>query len=202
MPAMDAAALVDRMDRATAAWHAEPATEPTDLVLMLHRANFELWHLEDSARDPMATAEQIAATKRSIDRVNQRRNDYVECIDAALLDSVAAQHLPAADAPLHSETPGQVLDRLSILSLKRFHTAEEAARATATEAHRSRNRERLETLHMQSADLAGCLLALWQDVLAGRRRFKLYRQFKMYNDADLNPVVYGARVGKPSADRG
>jgi hypothetical protein len=86
-----------------------------------------------------------------------------------------------------------MIDRLSILALKIFHTREEARRASATEAHRQRNRDRLALLEEQRVDLAAALDALFSDIAAGRRRFKLYRQLKMYNDPELNPVVYNRK---------
>jgi hypothetical protein len=129
--------------------------------------------------------------KRGVDRVNQRRNDLMERCDALLLEALAARGLPAAAAPLHSETPGLILDRMSILALKIFHTREETLRADAPEGHVERNRERLRMLEEQRDDLAGCLDALWAEVVRGERRFKLYRQLKMYNDPALNPAVYG-----------
>lgn len=191
LPALDISAARAAMDQATDKWHTHPAViSPSDHVLGLHHANFELWHLEDEARDPRASAQHIAAVKRSIDQVNQARNNTAEAIDEALMLYLSARQLPHANAPLHSETPGQMLDRLSILSLKQFHTAQECTRTGASEAHRERNRQRLAILQTQSADLADCLHQLWSDVLHGQRRFKLYRQFKMYNDADLNPVLY------------
>jgi hypothetical protein len=202
LPALDANGMVARMDEATKAWHGSAEPAAADAVLILHRANFDLWHLEDSARDPHAAAELIAEVKRAIDRTNQRRNDCVESIDVAMLEELGARALPLADAPLHSETPGQMVDRLSILSLKRFHMGEEAVRATANEAHQSRSRDRLHLLHTQSADLAGCLSVLWDDVLAGRRRFKLYKQMKMYNDVDSNPVLYTAEPHAAAAGHG
>jgi hypothetical protein len=95
-----------------------------------------------------------------------------------------------ADAPLHSETPGMMIDRLSIMALKIFHTREETQRETATDAHREKNLFRLSVLMEQRADLAGCLDGLIADIREGRRRFKIYRQMKMYNDPELNPVLY------------
>lgn len=181
-------------DHANAHWHdaALPAPQPgtvfEEQVLAQHRANFDLWHQEDLARDPEATDHAITVVKHAIDRLNQQRNDLAEQLDLALLAAAPAMD-PAV--PLHSETPGLMIDRLSILALKHFHTAEEAGRASADEAHRERNRARLATLQEQRTDLAGCLDQLWQEVLAGRRRFKLYRQLKMYNDPSLNPVLYG-----------
>ena len=196
-------------DQATLRWHqdpavpaplASPATEAPaasadliDLVLAHHRANFDLWHLEDKVREPGASDAAIARLKRSIDALNQTRNDLVEAIDRAFLAAAGAQN-PAA--PLHSESPGLILDRLSVLALKLYHTAEEAHRPTASEAHRQRNLARLDLLREQRADLAACLDRLWQEVLAGRRRFKLYRQLKMYNDPGLNPAIY---AHKPDA---
>jgi hypothetical protein len=86
-----------------------------------------------------------------------------------------------------------MIDRLSILALKIYHTEEEEHRETATEAHRRRNADRLVLLKEQRNDLAGCLDALWSEILQGTRRFKLYRQMKMYNDPELNPAVYGRK---------
>jgi hypothetical protein len=157
-------------------------------ILAQHRANFDLWHQEDLARDMSATAENIATVKHAIDRLNQSRNDLVEKIDETLLNAIPCQN---CDAPLNSEPPGLIIDRLSILALKIYHTREEAQRETATNAHRHRNESRLAILEEQRKDLADCLDALWKQVLAGERRFKLYRQMKMYNDPQLNPVLYG-----------
>jgi Protein of unknown function (DUF4254) len=159
------------------------------LAMAQHRANFDLWHEEDKARIPGAPDAEIATVKRAIDRLNQRRNDLVEKMDLWLLERLEQN----PEAPLHSETPGLMIDRLSILSLKIFHTHEEAHRTSATEEHRIRNTARLFLLEEQRNDLAECLDALWTQVLGGARRFKIYRQMKMYNDPELNPAVYGRR---------
>jgi len=200
-PSMLTALEITRLhDEATLRWHRDPpapnppapaaSAELIDIALAHHRANFDLWHQEDKAREPGASDAAIAQVKRSIDRLNQTRNDLVEALDRLLLAAAGAQ---APAAPLHSESPGLILDRLSVLALKLYHTAEEGRRPTASEAHRQRNLARLDLLREQRDDLAACLDTLWRHVLAGRRRFKLYRQFKMYNDPELNPAVYARK---------
>lgn len=199
---LDALQVARLHDEATLRWHQDapwpdppvpwPPTSFLDTVLLHHRANFDLWHEEDKAREPGASDARIAAVKRAIDVLNQTRNDLVEVMDRTLLEAAGAQN---SAAPLHSESPGLILDRLSVLALKIYHTAEETRRATATEAHRQKNLARLSLLEEQRSDLATCLDALWSEVKAGRRRFKLYRQMKMYNDPDLNPAIYAHKPG-------
>ena len=200
---LNATQIATLHDTLTRVWH-EPAS-PTDLpsddpwqllVARQHRANFDLWHTEDQARAPEASDTEIAQVKRKIDKTNQLRNDLVEEIDRTLLDWLGARTLPNPAAPLHSETAGLIVDRLSILSLKIFHTREQAERVDATEEHRSRNLDRLELLEQQRADLTACLADLWAETLAGRRRFKLYLQMKMYNDPSLNPAIYEKKTPK------
>jgi hypothetical protein len=161
------------------------------LVLLQHRANFELWHIEDEARAPGATDAKLADVKRRVDRTNQRRNDLLEELDRYLLAWLEPQGLPNPKSALHSETPGLMIDRLSILSLKIYHTREEAERTGAPPGHAERNRERLAILAEQRADLTDCLDTLWRETLDGTRHFKRYRQLKMYNDPSLNPAIYG-----------
>jgi hypothetical protein len=191
-------------NRATQAWHetvescvpvAEslPDAQPfLTTVLAQHRANFDLWHTEDRARAPRATDHDIAEVKRAIDGFNQLRNDLAERCDTFLLEHLAARGLPNPDGELHSESPGLIIDRLSILALKIFHTQEEIDRPSAPAGHAARNRERLALLDEQRSNLIGCLDRLWAEVLTGSRRFKIYRQLKMYNDPTLNPAIYGS----------
>ena len=191
---LDALLITRMQDEMTAALHdaeGELAVETSAdglmaLAMAQHRANFELWHEEDKARVPGVPDGEIARVKRAIDGLNQRRNDLMEKMDAWLMERLEQDPV----TPLHSETPGLMIDRLSILALKIYHTREETHRESATEAHRVRNVERLALLEEQRGDLAMCLDALWAEVLGGRRRFKLYRQMKMYNDPELNPAVY------------
>src|ERR1700722_614356 len=144
---LDALLITEMQDEMTEALHkTEQETESsvdvavnTDgliaIAMAQHSANFELWHEEDKARAPEATDTDIAEVKHAIDRLNQKRNDLVEKMDAWLLERLDQNE----QAPLHSETPGLMIDRLSILALKIYHTQEEEHRVTATEAHRQRN---------------------------------------------------------------
>ena len=191
---VDVRAIVQLQDERTRLWHAtapEPLQDGSFRVLLeaQHAANFTLWHAEDEARHPSANDATIAAVKRQIDRVNQVRNDTTEKIDACLLESLG-ESATETRGEQHSETPGMMIDRLSILSLRLFHTREELGRADAPPGHRERNTERLAVLREQREDLARCLERLWADVCAGRRHFRQYKHLKMYNDPELNPVLY------------
>jgi hypothetical protein len=196
---VDACAIAQLQDGRTRVWHQTPPETVGDrslegLVEAQHAANFRLWHAEDEARRPTADDALIATVKREIDRVNQLRNDTTERIDASLLASLREESVEVRGEQ-HSETPGMMIDRLSILSLKLFHTQEELDRVDAPEGHRERNAERFATLQMQRDDLARCLDRLWAQVCAGERYFRQYKQLKMYNDPELNPVLYHGKRG-------
>jgi hypothetical protein len=210
---VSAGEIVELQDRLTHLWHetangqessaqANSAGAWLDLVARQHRANFDLWHIEDEARAPRVTDAELAAVKRRIDQTNQLRNDLAEELDRTLLEWLEARGLPKAAAPMNSESPGLIIDRLSILALKIYHTREETERRDAPEGHAERNLERLEVLKEQRTDLAACLDSLWQDTLSGARCFKLYRQMKMYNDPALNPAIYGKTGSKGARERG
>ena len=194
---LSAIEITELHDQLTGVWHIEAGqakAAATDkwlsLVARQHRANFDLWHIEDEARTPGISESELAEVKRRVDKTNQLRNDLAEELDQTLLKWLEGHGLPNCDAPLNSESPGLMIDRLSILALKIYHTHEEVERKDGPTGHGKRNRERLAILTEQRDDLANCLDLLWRDTLAGTRRFKLYRQMKMYNDGSLNPAVY------------
>lgn len=150
------------------------------------------WHMEDIIRDPDIDPAEALTLKRRIDRSNQERTDLVEEIDTYFRDLYAAVK-PLPDATVNTETPAWAVDRLSILALKIYHMRQEATRPDADAAHRERCAGKLDILLQQREDLSGAIDVLLDDIAAGRKYMKVYRQMKMYNDADTNPVLYGAK---------
>jgi hypothetical protein len=168
-----------------------PAHPPGDIwswVEANHACNARLWREEDLARRGDVGDAAIAAGKRAIDQHNQQRNDAVERLDEAIHGALA--HCMAGQARLHSETPGMMIDRLSILALRIRAMGAEARRDAAGAEHVRRCGERLASLEERRHDLADCLAALLAGCAAGTARFKVYRPFKMYNDPALNPQLY------------
>ncbi len=147
------------------------------------------WHLEDIIRSPSIAPEELVAVKRRIDASNQHRTDVVEQIDDYFLHCFA-NIKPAETARLNSETPAWLLDKMSILLLKVYHMKEQTERADVSDEHRAKCAAKLAVLLEQRADMGSCFDELMQEIQAGTRRFKVYRQMKMYNDAALNPVLY------------
>jgi len=179
-----------------ARWHVEDVDNPYDGFLTLacqqHAYNFLLWHEEDIARSPDAGDARIAQVKRAIDRYNQQRNDAIEKLDDAILEYLN-QHgiLQSELTRQNTETPGSAIDRLSILALRLFHLEEQTQRTDASADHVASVQHKLSICRLQHHDLAQALEELRDDILAGRKRHRVYRQFKMYNDPALNPYLYG-----------
>jgi len=164
-----------------------------------HRHNCSLWEQEDLARRRNVPDSEIAGNKRAIDAHNQKRNDAIEKIDEALLGFLD-QITRTRKAKQHSETAGAMIDRLSILSLKIKAMHAQTERKDVDQAHLDACISRLDLLSRQRADLAACLDRLLAEAQRGETFFKVYRQFKMYNDPKLNPAMYGEMSG--SAHKG
>ncbi|MCH2242744.1 MAG: DUF4254 domain-containing protein [Aquabacterium sp.] len=178
-------------------------------IAVNHHHNASLWAEEDLARRTTVGDAEIAANKRAIDRHNQARNDATERIDEMLLLQLGLVDAATAGTPdpvsrvpagarLNSETAGSMIDRLSILALKIHAMRQQCTRTDVDEAHRSEARAKLARLERQRTDLAGCLDALLADCQAGRAYFKVYRQFKMYNDPRFNPALVAERAARAS----
>lgn len=190
-----------RLHKETVAkWHAEEIANPyqreLELVCQQHSFNFRLWHQEDIARSPNVSDARIADVKRKIDRLNQQRNDHIEKLDDWITGWIIAEGIKAQpDAPMNSETPGSIIDRMSIMSLRIYHMHEQTQRDDVDDSHLDSVRQKLDTCHEQLDDLANCLGRLLEDIRLGRKQHKTYRQFKMYNDPSLNPYLYAKVPG-------
>ena len=203
LQAQDVIALHDRLLGGNGWPRQEPPAADAGLghwIQANHRFNSLLWAEEDLARRTTVADAEIAANKRAIDGFNQARNDATERIDEILLvalglvdEASARTDAPVSRVPagarLNSETAGSLVDRMSIMALKIHAMRLQTERQDVDEAHRTASRVKLERLQQQRADLAGCLDALLADAAAGRAYFKVYRQFKMYNDARFNPAL-------------
>ena len=150
------------------------------------------WHLEDIIRDPKNEPSYLVVIKRRIDASNQHRTDTVEQIDELLFENfknVTVQE----NAKMNSETPAWLLDRMSILQLKIYHFKEQLERNDADEKHLNSVKHKLMILEIQERDLEKCYDELMEDLKAGQKYMKLYKQMKMYNDPNLNPVFYSQK---------
>lgn len=169
---------------------------PSDTIEhLMYRKNWidtVQWHLEDIIRDPQIDPVEALQIKRRIDKSNQDRTDMVEYIDSYFLDEYkGVEALP--DATINTESPAWAIDRLSILALKIFHMSVEAGRADADAAHVEACARKLAVLREQHRDLSAAIEQLLDDIAAGRKYMKVYKQMKMYNDPALNPVLYAVR---------
>ncbi len=150
------------------------------------------WHLEDIIRDPQIDPKEALLLKRRIDKSNQDRTDLVELIDSYFLDKYGkVKVLP--NAVINTESPAWAVDRLSILALKIYHMREQAERTDASPEHLEQCRKKLDVLLEQQRDLSSAFETLISDIDAGRWYMKVYKQMKMYNDPDTNPVLYGKK---------
>ena len=150
------------------------------------------WHLEDIIRNPEIDPVEALAIKRRIDKSNQDRTDMVEYVDSYMLEKYK-NVVVAEDARLNTETPAWAIDRLSILALKIYHMRVETLREDVSEEHRAACQKKLDVLLTQQVDLSRAIEELIEDIEAGRKYMKTYKQMKMYNDPALNPVLYGKK---------
>lgn len=147
------------------------------------------WHLEDIIRDPTIDPVEALKIKRTIDLSNQKRTDLVEYIDNYFLEknkNVKIQN----NASFNSESPAWAIDRLSILALKIFHMKQETERTDVDQSHIYNCKKKLAVLNEQNKDLCTAIDELMDDIQNGKKYMKTYKQMKMYNDEDLNPVLY------------
>jgi len=188
--------LPEAFDKCLEFWHGDPADyrpsclRVNDTAVDLAYRNYLLWHEEDKARRIDVSDGMIAEVKRCIDKLNQQRNDTIEKLDEEIFRWLTDKNIIATSREINSETPGSIVDRLSILSLKKYHMHEDMLRSDISDGHRQRSAQRLEILTHQRDDLYEALKRLFDDYLAGEKVMKLYKQFKMYNDPELNPELY------------
>lgn len=150
------------------------------------------WHLEDIIRDPEIDPIDALALKRRIDKSNQVRTDMVEDIDSWFRDKYEGVK-PCGNATINTESPAWALDRLSILALKIWHMREQAERKDASPEHIARSKAKLDVLLEQRTDLTTAIDSLLDDIAAGKKYMKVYRQMKLYNDPATNPVLYAKK---------
>ena len=178
-------------------WHHQPVDNPYEgvwaIICQQHSFNFLLWHEEDIARSRDVPDQKIAEVKRAIDRYNQQRNDWIEKVDDWLSAELLELRIAArTGARLNSETPGSIVDRLSILALRIYHLQEQAERPGIDARLFESITHKLAIARLQQDDLTQCLAELLADIRCGEKRHRTYRQMKMYNDPQLNPYLQQA----------
>lgn len=194
---LDAKHVVSVFQKSVVDWHKEekPSKNPYDqhtidyTLYQKNQVDTIQWHIEDEIRRPDIALEEVVTLKRKIDALNQDRTDTVEKLDdfvGNLIKDVRVQ----PNARLNSESPAWLMDRMSILELKIYHMEEQVARQDASKEHIQNCQNKLNILTEQREDLIACLDELIDDYTKGIRRFKVYRQMKMYNDKNLNPSLY------------
>lgn len=195
---IDVREITDMQCEATSRWHQQDIDNAyagfLETACKQHSYNFLIWHEEDIARATDVPDSRIAEVKRNIDRYNQARNDWIEKLDDAISALLDEQGVKSGEgSPLNTETPGSVIDRLSILAIRIYHLEEQANRDDATQEHIAGVQQKLAVCFVQLEDLSLALRQLLQDIWEGRKRHRTYRQFKMYNDPSLNPYLYKAK---------
>ncbi len=195
---IDVKAITDLHKQTVQQWHQREIDNRYErflnVVCRQHQRNFQLWHQEDVARSLDVSDTELAGVKRRIDKLNQQRNDFIERLDDCIIQELREHHIVTnPQARLNTETPGSVIDRLSILALRIFHMLEQADRQDAAPEHHQKVEDKLGVLYQQHADLSNSLRELLENIFAGRKQIKIYRQMKMYNDASMNPYLYGAK---------
>ena len=193
--------VIQLQNSTTSRWHNEPVDNPYEgfmsIVCQQHAFNFNLWHEEDIARSKDVTDAKIAQVKRNIDGLNQNRNDWIEKLDDWITETLDHNSIVSAeDAPINTETPGSVIDRLSIISIRLFHLEEQLERTDVDEDHLESVRHKIAVCRLQQSELGQALDELMNEITLGKKRHRTYRQFKMYNDPALNPYLYAK---KPAA---
>ena len=166
-----------------------------DIAHLLYRKNWidtVQWHYEDIIRDPDIDPIAALKLKRKIDSSNQDRTDLVEYIDSYFLEKYQSVQLKG-NATINTESPAWAIDRLSILALKVYHMQEEADRKDASQNHINKCQQKLNVLLEQREDLSTAIDQLLGDIEAGNKYMKVYKQMKMYNDDELNPVLRGQK---------
>lgn len=190
---LDVNKLLKLQEKCVADWHnsleLKETGAPWNFIEENMKWNFMLWHEEDIARitdiDPM----RIVEAKRNIDKFNQARNNSMEKIDEWILNWLDANKI-GQGSRIHSETPGMMTDRLAIMALKHYHMIEETLREDAGAEHIEKCRLKAKVIAEQIADLSEALTMVLHELKTSVLRFKVYRQFKMYNDPSLNPELY------------
>ncbi len=193
---IDVQEIAKLQEQTVAKWHQEKITNPysglLEIVCQQHSFNYRLWHEEDQARCPNADDKTIAQVKRNIDQLNQKRNDWIEKIDDGLTMLLEERGvIPHSRAPINTETPGSVMDRLSILALRIYHLQEQLQRQDVAPDHMDSVRHKIAVCQLQKNDLMVALQQLLNEIGSGDKRHRTYRQFKMYNDPKLNPYLNG-----------
>jgi len=181
--------VIDTVDQAF-----ENPYNKTELSHLLYRKcwiDTVQWHYEDIIRLPDINPIEALALKRKIDASNQDRTDMVEYVDSYFLDKYKVE--AKSDATINTESPAWAIDRLSILALKIYHMTEEANRESASEEHRKNCKGKLNILLEQRKDLTEAIDDLLLDISRGNKYMKVYKQMKMYNDDDLNPMLYAKK---------